>query len=654
MTNYFTHHEAAAKKIVADVGKKIAIGVPLGLGKPVGLLNALYQLACDDASIQLTIITGLTLSRPVPQNLLESNFLNPIFDRLLKNYEEPLFEKARELQKLPHNITVIEFFLSPGKFLNNATVQQNYINSSYSTIARDVIQLSINVLAQLVAPSKNNEKIVSLSCNTDLFHDLKDYLITESLRGNKTAIVAEINAHLPFMRGDTAEVTVETFTDIIDTKHYPALFPLPREALSAQDHLIGLYTSCLIKDDGCLQIGIGNLSIALASALILRHKENNNYQDLLSTLEVKKKFGRIISTIGEIHVFNEGLYASTEMFSDEYMALYQANILKKKVYDDIELQKLLHSKKINKNTIPHNKIKSGKIMHAGFFLGSADFYKQLHILSEDELSQFEMVSIARTNTLLWSPELLKLQRKNARFVNTSLMVNLLGGIISDGLQDYRELSGVGGQYDFVSMAHQLEGAYSIMNCRSTRETKRGTVSNIVWDYPNMTLPRYLRDIIVTEYGIADCRSKTDADVIKAILTITDSRFQTALLKKAKKTGKLSSDYEIPDCYKNNYPEKIETIIREMQALDYCMPYPFGSDLTKEEEILARALLYLKNCSTFQLIRLTLMSLCFFKSDRVFNPYLSRMNLKNPRSIKEFIYKKIVKYVMTLMSGEILN
>ena len=97
------------------------------------------------------------------------------------------------------------------------------------------------------------------------------------------------------------------------------------------------------------------------------------------------------------------------------------------------------------------------------------------------------------------------------------MVTALGVIISDGLSNYRELSGVGGQYDFVSMANQLQDAHSIINCHSTRRSKQRVTSNIIWDYTNFTIPRFLRDYVITEYGIADCRSKTDADIIKAIL-----------------------------------------------------------------------------------------------------------------------------------------
>lgn len=712
MTAYFNNCETAAKKLIDHVGKTIIIGVPLGLGKPVGLLNALYRLASDDDSIQLTIITALTLARPVLRNELEKKFINPILDRMLNDYEEPLYEKARELNQLPNNINVIEFFLTPGKFLHHAYVQQNYISSSYSNVARDVINLSINVLAQQISPSEIHKDLYSLSCNTDLFHEVKEYLTVAERQGSKTAIIAEVNANLPFMYGDVAEVNSSLFTDIIDTKKYSTLFSAPREELTLQDHLIGLYGSCLIKDGGCLQIGIGKLSDALASALVFRHQKNDLYQGLLHRLHVEEKFGEIISKIGSTDVFSEGLYASTEMLSDEYMHLYKEGVLRKKVYDHVGLQKLLNSKQISEAVTPElldilleNKIihdmlspddvlflqafgifkndikfqdnhlilptgesiladlsiskskkqiidhclgerlKSGKVVHAGFFFGSPDLYAQLHHLSYEESQQIEMVSISRTNTLLWSPELLQLQRKDARFVNSSLMVTLLGEVISDGLKDYQEVSGVGGQYDFVSMANQLKNAHSIINCRSTRETKKGVQSNIVWDYSNSTLARYLRDIVITEYGIADCRSKTDSEVIKAILNVTDSRFQQSLLEKAKKSGKLPRDYEIPALFRNNYPKSIEKMIGDYESGAYFASYPFGSDLTKDEEVLARVLLFLKNCSRLKLFSLMIASFLFFKSDTSIDKYLLRMGLQNPSSVMDYLYKKLLKYLI---------
>lgn len=62
--------------------------------------------------------------------------------------------------------------------------------------------------------------------------------------------------------------------------------------------------------------------------------------------------------------------------------------------------------------------------------------------------------------------------------------------------------------------------------------------------------------MVTEYGIADLRGKVDHEVVKRLLHIADSRFQPELLEKAKKAGKVARDYQIPACYRNNYPEAL--------------------------------------------------------------------------------------------------
>lgn len=707
VTTYFKCYEDSAKEIIKHVGKTIVIGVPVGIGKPIGLLNALYRMASADSSINLTILTALTLARPILKNELEKRLVEPILNRILKDCEDPLYEKYRTLEQLPPNINVIEFFLTPGKFLHNAYVQQHYTSSNYTDAVRDGINSSINVLAQQVAPSKTNPNLYSLSCNTDLFHDMRDHMKKSEEQGRKIALVAEVNANLPFMYGKTAEVSNELFSSIIDTKQYHSLFSIPREKLSAQDHLIGLYTSCLIKDDSCLQIGIGKLSNALASALVFRHKNNKAYRSLLKQLQVHEKFAHLITELGSLDVFDKGLYGSTELFSDEYMQLYLEGLLKKKVYDHTGLQKLLNAKKIGESITPDwidilienkiinptltsddlnflqefgifkdvlhfknghlmlpsgesisadltkerqkiiehclgEKLKSGKILHAGFAFGSIDFYAQLRSLTIEELQKIDMSSIARTNTLSWSPELLSLQRQEARFVNSSLMISLLGNAISDGLQDNQEVSGVGGQHDFAMMADQLENARSIINCRSTRKAKNKLKSNIVWDYASSTLPRYLRDIFITEYGIADCRSKTDAEIIEAMLNITDSRFQESLLKKAKKSGKLPLDYQIPEAYQKNYPEILEKMVETLQAQGYCKPYPFGSDLTQEEELLARALLYLSQCSKIKLFMLTIASFFFFKSDTPFDNYLQRMSLKNPKNFRDYFYKNLLK------------
>ena len=80
--------------------------------------------------------------------------------------------------------------------------------------------------------------------------------------------------------------------------------------------------------------------------------------------------------------------------------------------------------------------------------------------------------------------------------------------------------------------------------RATRETKGRSQSNIRWRYGHVTIPRHLRDIIVTEYGIADIRGKSDRDVAVAMLGIADLRFQDELLGQAKEIGKIERSFEL--------------------------------------------------------------------------------------------------------------
>jgi hypothetical protein len=710
----FNTYADTIKSIIDHVGKNIVIGIPLGIGKPVGLINCLYQLAREDRTIDLTIITALTLARPNIKNELQKRLAAPVLERIIGDYEDPLFEQDRIKQCMPDNIRVIEFFLNPAKYLHNRYVQQNYISSTYTHIIRDILNLSINVIAQYITPSEEYPDQYSVSCNSDLFIDLANAFKQFAEQGKKIAVVGEVNINLPFMYGD-AVLTQDTFTHIVDTKEYRSLFALPRDEISPQEHMIGLYTSALIKDNGCLQIGIGSLSNAVANALIMRHESNAVYQEFLDKLEIRHKFGKTVTELCCLAPFEDGLYASTELLSDEYLHLYRHGILKKRVYDHTGLQRLLNTGQIqptmkadtldilldnhiinakltpgcveflvrygifketvayrdeyliiNSEKIPADlslqtarqriiatclgtELKGGILIHAGFILGSRFLFDQLRKMPRHERQSINMTSVSRTNLLAWNPELLTLQRIHGRFVNSAMLVTLTGSIVSDALENTQEVSGVGGQFDFVNMAQTLPDARSIIICRSTRQTMHGLESNIHWDYSNNTIPRFLRDIVVTEYGIADCRSKTDAEIIKAMLNITDSRFQGSLLNLAKNYGKIEHDYEIPIPFRNNREENIEFNIKELQSKGYCQPYPFGTDLTEDELVIKNALTMLKYHNKFQLFLYAIKSVLYFKSDAPFEKYLRRMNLEKPDSFTAWIYKKILKLAINQTS-----
>jgi acyl-CoA hydrolase len=97
-------------------------------------------------------------------------------------------------------------------------------------------------------------------------------------------------------------------------------------------------------------------------------------------------------------------------------------------------------------------------------------------------------------------------------------------------------------------------------------------SNVLWRYGHTTIPRHLRDVIITEYSVADLRGKSDQDVIAAMLAVADSRFQEELRREAIGAGKLPKTYAIRAEHRDNTPDRIQRALRP--AMDYGLLPPF--------------------------------------------------------------------------------
>ena len=129
-----TTAEECVDRIIERVGNRIVLGLPLGLGKPCQIANALYRRAKSDPEIHLKVLSALHIERPVPSSDLERRFMGPIIDRIFGDY--PGFDYLPDVRSdsLPPNVEVGEFFLAPGKFLHNSVEQQNYISSNYTRV----------------------------------------------------------------------------------------------------------------------------------------------------------------------------------------------------------------------------------------------------------------------------------------------------------------------------------------------------------------------------------------------------------------------------------------------------------------------------------------------------------------------------------------
>jgi hypothetical protein len=218
----------------------------------------------------------------------------------------------------------------------------------------------------------------------------------------------------------------------------------------------------------------------------------------------------------------------------------------------------------------------------------------------------------------------------------------MGSAISDGLENGQVISGVGGQYNFVAQAFALEGARSILTVEASRQTGARPESNIRWNYGHATIPRHLRDIIVTEYGVADLRGKSDADVIAAMLGVADSRFQAELVRQARDAGKLPNNFEIPASHRENFPERIAAALKPAREAGLLPSFPFGSDFSDVERRLIPALQILQDAqrSPGQLAGLLWQGLTRIP-DAADRECLARLGLDQPATISERGYRVLV-------------
>lgn len=701
-----------ADAIFERVGKNIVLGTPLALGKPNQLINEIYRRVKEDPSLSLKIITALSLEKPSPTSELEKRIMEPLVARIFGDF--PDFEYLIDLRRdtLPPNFQLIEFYNKSGSFLNIPHAQQNYISTNYTHAPRDIFNLGINVAAQMIAKRQIDGKTMySLSCNPDTPIDIANGMLQRAAAGERNFIAGQVNNNLPFMYGD-AVVEPENFDAVVDNPTYDfTLFAPPKVSVTTDDYMIGLNSSCLIRDGGTLQIGIGALGDAICAGLQMRQDHNRAFVDAIESFKILDHHGDVIKHWGGTGRFEEGLYGSSEMLVDGFIHLFKSGIIKRKVYDNAPLQRLLNDKKItekvtpatltallqseaihkklterNFNFLQHygilkpeltyhegeirngsavysadlsapadfekftarclgNSLQKGVVMHGCFFIGPKAFYDALNAMSEEERQLFNMTSVQYVNQLYGGEELKTLQRKNARYINAGMKVNLLGAVTSDALEDGRVVSGVGGQYNFVSMAHALPDARSIIMIKATRTNNGKVHSNIVFKYGHTTIPRHLRDIVVTEYGIADVRGQTDSETIARILNITDSRFQQELLIQAKQSRKIAAHYSIPDRFRNNSPQRLERQMKPFREQGYFKPFPLGQDLTAEEVVLIGSLRKLKHNLAAKKVNLGSLGKTITSVPSITMPYLERMRLDKPSSLKEKVLQKVVVYAL---------
>ncbi|MBT9598024.1 MAG: acetyl-CoA hydrolase [Vitreoscilla sp.] len=698
--------DAAVDAVLDRVPGDIVLGIPLGIGKPNPFVNALYQRIKANPTRRLRIITALSLERPVGKSELEAHFLAPLVERVFQDYPDLDYVKDSRAGLLPPHIEVREFFMKTGDYLGNEAAQQNFISTNYTFVARDMAVQGMNVIAQAVAArgeTGSAEWQLSLSSNPDVTFEVTERY---AAIGQPLLKVGVVNLQMPFMPNH-AQVEPGFFDIVVtDPAATHTLFGPPNGKISTADYAIGLHASSLVADGGTLQIGIGSLGDAIAQALIVRDRHGDEYQRILGSIcppgeLAGRRLGR----------FDQGLYGCSEMFVNGFLQLIAAGVVRREVFGDATLQRLLNDGSLESPAVgpatlaalrragrisspldageidwlvhwgvlragvsldgdhlvlgDHRlrndlddpthaeaigthllgaRLAHGVVMHGGFFLGPNDFYERLRRMPEAELAKIDMTRIDFINQLdgrvPGESELKRAQRRGASFMNTTMMVTLLGAAVSDGLESGQVVSGVGGQYNFVAMAHALPDARSILMLRATHEHKDGLHSSIVWNYGHVTIPRHLRDIVITEYGVADLRGRSDSEVVQRLICIADSRFQAELVASARAHGKLDAAWEVPEAHRRNLPEMLDEKLHPWSQAGLLPDFPFGTDLTDDELHIVRALKRLKR-ATQHPVELVSMAVRSLWEGREAPPaYLERLGLDDATSFKKMFIRKL--------------
>ena len=639
----FASLDDAVASLLASMEGPLRIGAPLGLGKPHRLLNALYERVAADPSRPMVLYTALSLDPPTGSSLLERRFLAPFVARLYGDASNPFprlaYVQAMRRDALPAHVEVEEFYLQSGALLGSTQAQRRYASLNYTHVAKALADRGMNVLVQKVASNDDGTRL-SLSSNTDLTFDAVDAVVARGLP--RPLLIAEIDPRLPWLDG-VAAVDAGFFDMVVlPPPPYPALFALPRQPVGDVDYAIGLYASALVRDGGTLQIGIGALSDALCHALALRHTDNAAYRRALQALDPGIERHPAVVASGGLDPFEHGLYGCSEMINEGFKRLVEAGVIRRKVVDNEPLMQRVADGMAD---LSDRKLleRDGEFLHGAFYLGSPDFYDWLRTLDPKLRRAIGMRRVSEVNALYGGNETLeRLQRRDARFFNTCMMATALGAAVSDGLADGRVVSGVGGQYNFVAMAHALPDARSVLMLRAVRDARGKPASNIRWNYGHCTIPRHLRDVYVTEYGIADVRGKVDEDCVLAMVGIADARFQHALVEDAKRNGKLRKDFALPrDRHAHNTPGRLQAALAPLRADGTLPDYPLGSDFTEVEQRLVRALGDLRTRTATPAGKLRAVAAAIFRRAPRDGEALARMGLDAPTKLSERLYARLL-------------
>ncbi|MEQ8200384.1 MAG: acetyl-CoA hydrolase/transferase C-terminal domain-containing protein [Syntrophomonadaceae bacterium] len=208
------------------------------------------------------------------------------------------------------------------------------------------------------------------------------------------------------------------------------------------------------------------------------------------------------TVIGEGDFKNLGVHS--ELFADCYV-----DLIEKGMVDN-------SNKGLNRN----------KSVYA-FALGKQSTYDFIHF--NPSLAIYDVSWCNRPDVIAANPKM--------RSINNCIGVDLYAQVASEAW-GFRQISGTGGQADFVRGAYDSPGGKSFLCFTSTKRRPDGSVvSNVLPTLPAgtiVTIPRYQVNYLVTEYGKVFIKGFSTWQIAEKMVSIAHPDFRDDLIKEADK------------------------------------------------------------------------------------------------------------------------
>ena len=213
-------------------------------------------------------------------------------------------------------------------------------------------------------------------------------------------------------------------------------------------------------------------------------------------------------------------------------AIVNSDIKDLGVHTEMMMDSFMNLAKAGKVTNKYKQLHKGKMVYT-FAMGSSELYEYL-----DRNEGCLKFPAAHTN----DPFVIS-QNEKVFGVNNCLHVDLYTQVSSESIGP-KQVSGVGGQWDFIYGAFRSKGGkgFVCMNSTATRKDKEGNTiveSRVVPTFTpgtNVTLARFFTFYVATEYGCTNMKGLSTWQRAEEIIKLAHPDFRDGLIKDAEKLG----------------------------------------------------------------------------------------------------------------------